>query len=152
MSHFNWNISFQRRAHALNTLYNATGPKFSNTNEAFTFSQKIIALKIKMIDYAHHWLNKYIYMYTVCIRWGGYRVLGLRQINTCRKVPLQVNFLDDDILHCLLWVLSFYALWTRLSLSFSQSLPLSIPLSEWAWQEATIWQQLTWQPHIPTSV
>ena len=27
---------------------------------------------------------------------------GLRQINTCRKVPLQVNFLDDDIL---LWCL-----------------------------------------------
>jgi hypothetical protein len=24
---------------------------------------------------------------------GGYGVLGLRQINTCRKVPLQVNFL-----------------------------------------------------------
>ncbi len=34
--------------------------------------------------------------------------MGLRQINTCRKVPLQVNFLDDDILHCLPWVLSFY--------------------------------------------
>jgi hypothetical protein len=33
---------------------------------------------------------------------GGYLVLGLRQINTCRKVPLQVIFLDDDILHCLL--------------------------------------------------
>ncbi len=30
------------------------------------------------------------------------------QINTCRKVLLQVKFLDDDILHCLLWVLSFY--------------------------------------------
>jgi hypothetical protein len=26
-----------------------------------------------------------------CVR-GGYEVLGLRQINTCRKVPLQVNF------------------------------------------------------------
>jgi hypothetical protein len=30
---------------------------------------------------------------------GGYGVLGLRQINTCRKVPLQVNFLDNDIWH-----------------------------------------------------
>ncbi len=38
----------------------------------------------------------------------GYEVLGLRQRNTCRKVPLQVIFLHD-ILHCLLWVLSFYA-------------------------------------------
>ncbi len=37
---------------------------------------------------------------------GG--VLGLRQMNTCRKAPLAVKFLDDDILHCLLWVLSFY--------------------------------------------
>jgi hypothetical protein len=27
---------------------------------------------------------------------------GLRQINTRRKIHLQVNFLDDDILHCLL--------------------------------------------------
>jgi hypothetical protein len=27
-----------------------------------------------------------------------------------RKAPLQVNFLYDDILHCLLWVLSFHAL------------------------------------------
>jgi hypothetical protein len=28
---------------------------------------------------------------------GGYGVLGFRQINTRRKVPLQVNFLDADI-------------------------------------------------------
>ncbi len=35
--------------------------------------------------------NKYtVYTYTVC--GGGYGVLGLRQINTFRKVPLQVNF------------------------------------------------------------
>jgi hypothetical protein len=40
----------------------------------------------------HPCMNKYIvYMYTVC-KGGGYVVLGLRQINTCRKVPLQVNF------------------------------------------------------------
>ncbi len=37
-------------------------------------------------------VNKYtLYTYTVCEGWG-YGVLGLRQINTCRKVPLQVNF------------------------------------------------------------
>ncbi len=30
-------------------------------------------------------------------------------MNTGRKVSLQVFYLDDDILHCLLWVLSFYA-------------------------------------------
>ncbi len=34
---------------------------------------------------------------TQCVRGGGYGVLGLRQINTCRKIPIQVNFLDDDI-------------------------------------------------------
>jgi hypothetical protein len=39
----------------------------------------------------------------------GYGALGHRQINTNRKVLFQVNFLDDDILHCLLCVLSFYA-------------------------------------------
>ncbi len=39
-------------------------------------------------------VSKYTeYAYTV---WA-YEVLGLRQINTCHKVPLQVNFLDDDI-------------------------------------------------------
>jgi len=52
----------------------------------------------------------YTVLYTckqgVTWRGGGYGVLGLRQINTCRKVPLLVN-LDGDILHCLLWVLSF---------------------------------------------
>jgi hypothetical protein len=33
---------------------------------------------------------------------GGDAVLGLSQINTCRKVPLQVNFLEEDILiNCL---------------------------------------------------
>jgi hypothetical protein len=44
-----------------------------------------------------------------CLRGGGvFGVLDLRQINTCRKVPLKINNLDDDILHCLLLVLSFY--------------------------------------------
>ncbi len=38
-------------------------------------------------------VNKYtVYAYTVCIRAGRYVVLGLRQINNCRKVTLQVNF------------------------------------------------------------
>jgi hypothetical protein len=32
-----------------------------------------------------------VYTYTVC-KGKGYGVLGLRQISTCRKVPLQVNF------------------------------------------------------------
>ncbi len=38
-------------------------------------------------------VNKYtVYTETVC-KGGGYGVLGLRQINTCGKVPLQVNFI-----------------------------------------------------------
>ncbi len=48
-----------------------------------------------------------LYTRIQCVR-GGYGVLDLSQINTCRRLPLQVNFLDEDILHCLLWVLSFY--------------------------------------------
>jgi hypothetical protein len=40
----------------------------------------------------------------------GFEGRSLRQIYTCRKVPLQVNLLDADILQCLLWVLSFYGL------------------------------------------
>jgi hypothetical protein len=45
--------------------------------------------------------------------------MGFWADNTCQKVPLQVNFyLDDDILHCLLCVLSFYSkLPTQLILS-----------------------------------
>ncbi len=35
-------------------------------------------------------------------------------INTCRKVPWQVNVLDNDILHCLLCVLSFYGRYNTL--------------------------------------
>ncbi len=36
-------------------------------------------------------------------------VLGLRQINTCSKVLLHINFyIDGDILHCHIGVLSFY--------------------------------------------
>ncbi len=41
------------------------------------------------------------------IQW--YWVMGLRQMKTWRKASLQVNYLDDDILDWLLWVLSFYA-------------------------------------------
>jgi hypothetical protein len=51
------------------------------------------------------YINKYtIHMYTVCKgpKGGGYGVLGIKtDNNTCRKVPLHVNFLiflDDDIL------------------------------------------------------
>ncbi len=44
---------------------------------------------------------------TQCVR-GGMEFWALDIYLTCRKVPLQENLLDDDILHCLLWVLSFY--------------------------------------------
>ncbi len=37
-------------------------------------------------------VNKYTgYMYTLCKGGGAYGVLGLRQVNTCHKDPLQVN-------------------------------------------------------------
>ncbi len=42
---------------------------------------------------------------------GLRRRLRIRALmNTCRKVPLQVSFWDDHILHWLLWVLSFYGM------------------------------------------
>ena len=64
-----------------------------------------------------------LYTCIQCVRGGGYGVLGLRQINTCRKAPLQVNFLDDDILHCLLWVLAVneQEQWEKNQLDSSQS-------------------------------
>jgi hypothetical protein len=37
-----------------------------------------------------------IHVYSVYGGGGGHWVLGLRQINTCSEVPLNVNFLDDD--------------------------------------------------------
>jgi hypothetical protein len=33
-----------------------------------------------------------LYTCIQCVRGGGYGILGLRQINTCRKVPLHVHF------------------------------------------------------------
>ncbi len=42
-----------------------------------------------------------LYTRIKCVRGG---ILGFRQINSWRKVPLQVNFFDDDVFHCLLWV------------------------------------------------
>jgi hypothetical protein len=56
-------------------------------------------------------VNKYsVYRYTVCREEGmGNGVLDLRQIKTCSKVPLQVNFLDciafyESYLSTLLWL------------------------------------------------
>ncbi len=46
-----------------------------------------------------------------CVRGGGYGVLGLRQIDTCRKVPLQVNFLT----FCIAFYESFLSTSTTLS-------------------------------------
>ncbi len=49
-----------------------------------------------------------LYTCIQCVRgWGGYEVLGLREINTCRKVPLQVNFFRLWHFALLLWDLSF---------------------------------------------
>ncbi len=48
-----------------------------------------------------------LYTRIQCVR-GGVWGSGPRTDNTWRKVPLQVNILDDDILHCLLWVIYFY--------------------------------------------
>jgi hypothetical protein len=48
--------------------------------------------------------------YKVCIHYTVCKG-GLRQINTCRKVSLQVNFLDDDIL---LWCQYTVVSWSML--------------------------------------
>jgi hypothetical protein len=62
-------------------------------------------------------VNKYtVYTYTVCK--GGYGVLGLRQIITCGKVPLKVNF-------C--WWLHFAL--PSMSLIFRRGTPSPLPLS-----------------------
>jgi hypothetical protein len=42
---------------------------------------------------------KTVYSYTVCKGEGG---MGFWASDICRKVYLQVNFLDYEILHCLL--------------------------------------------------
>ncbi len=58
----------------------------------------------------------------------GFWDSGLRQLNTCSKVTTQVNFLDNDILNCLLRVLSFYEymLWSS-DWPIIDKRPISIP-------------------------
>ncbi len=48
---------------------------------------------VQLISFLLPCVHKDSILYTriPCVR-GGYGVLGLRQINTCRKIPLQVNF------------------------------------------------------------
>jgi hypothetical protein len=64
------------------------------------------------------------------------RGAGLRKIKTCRKVPLQVNFLDDDILHFLLLALknqnikkSLFKSSTKISLSKLKKTSLKLDLA-----------------------
>ncbi len=57
--------------------------------------------------FCEYWIS-ILYTRIQCVGGGGgIAVLCLRQINACRKVPLQDICLNDDILHCLLWVLCF---------------------------------------------
>ncbi len=53
------------------------------------------------------WISILYTIHVYSVGGGGWPVLGLRQRKTCRKVPLQVNYLYDDIVRCHLWVLSF---------------------------------------------
>ncbi len=46
-------------------------------------------------------VNKYTVHVTVCRGWGGYGVLGIRKINTRRKVPIQVIFFSWHLTFCL---------------------------------------------------
>jgi hypothetical protein len=82
-------------------------------------------------------VSKYtVFTYTVqCVRGGGVGFWAPRHINTCPRVPLQVNFLDD-ILHCFLWVLFFYALITLITgpVDLTSSSPVrncAAPLMMW---------------------
>ncbi len=72
-------------------------------------------------------VNKYtVYTYSIqCVCVGG-GILGLRKINTCHKVPLQVNYFRWHILHCLLWVLYFYW-WAPLILYQLDTWPMPSP-------------------------
>jgi hypothetical protein len=55
-------------------------------------------------------LHALLTVYSV-LRGGGYGVLGLRQINTCRKVPLQVH----------IWMMTFCIVFYESYLSTEQS-------------------------------
>ncbi len=65
------------------------------------------------------------YTRTQCVRgggvWGHWRGGGLRQINTCRKVPLQVNFLRWP--HFALPSMRLISLWNNPSFFQRQRLP-----------------------------
>ncbi len=66
-----------------------------------------------------------------CVR-GGYRVLGLRQINTCRKVPLQVKFFRSR--HFALPSMSLIFLRQDLYLYSPISISLIVSLRAIPWQ------------------
>jgi hypothetical protein len=78
-----------------------------------------------------------LYTHIQCVR-GEYRDLDLRQINTCRKEPLHINFLDDDIMHCLLWVLSFY--WGNNQKVGGGTSPLLTDISCFSWPSVQSYQ------------
>ncbi len=50
-----------------------------------------LSLSLWLISPLPVWISILVYTYTLC-KGGGYGVLGLRQMNTWRKVPLHVNF------------------------------------------------------------
>jgi len=62
-----------------------------------------------------------VYTYSVCSG-GGYGVLGLRQINICREVPLHVNFfrLQHFALPSMSLIFHRYAILIYVSLSFAE--------------------------------
>ena len=65
-----------------------------------------------------------LYTYIVCIQ-GGYGVLGLRQINTCRKVPLQGNYLRRR--HFALPSMSLIFLWVNVMVQKDSDLSAGPP-------------------------
>ncbi len=79
----------------------------------------------------------------------------LRQIHSCHKVPFQVIFLDDDILPCLLWVLTFYGVLSTevnygLAIFRHKFLNILVKKTRSAWRAVLRTWTVTWAP-IPFS-
>jgi hypothetical protein len=76
-------------------------------------------------------------------------------IYTCRKVLLQVNFSDDDILHCLLWTLLRCEHWySLLCVMFLGDLVLGEcePLSEFTFVKNYRWTGVLFGRHISENI
>ncbi len=82
---------------------------------------------------SHRWVENN--NMTECTVHKKLAISSLNSDNSCPNVPLQVNFLDDDIFHCLLSSMSLTTLWILVLTSLCDA--PGWPGTVWVW--ASLW-------------